>query len=203
MATGKFCEEINTFFQSFQGVKYVEDPEPGQIRIAVTATSPHVALWDKMLEEMAGWEFLGSTRVEVVRNWRMTTVGFKELFFDLCVPDPVNPCKELMPYLPVGHAVQDCEENFFAGLRFNGGHRMNPAAADIPSAFLRTFVRNLTSKSKKKNCLDDAAIHLFDFEELMRSLPEKPPDAQHSAEMVQEADVEEEEEELDLQAGPQ
>lgn len=79
---------------------------------------------------------------------------------------------------------------------------MNPAAADIPSAFLRSFVRNLTSKSKKKNCLDDAAIHLFDFEELMRSLPEKPPDAQHSAEMVQEADVEEEEEEeLDLQAG--
>jgi len=41
-------------------------------------------------------------------------------------------------YLPVGHLNQD-GENFFSGVRFNGGCRTNPSVEDFPSAFLRSF----------------------------------------------------------------
>ena len=155
---------------------------------------------------MAGWEFLGFSRLEFICNWRMTIIGFEELFRDLCVVDPAEPIKEVLPYFPVGAANQDCEENFYAGMWWNGGHRMNFSAADIPSAFLRSFVKYLTTPSKKKNCKDDEAVFLFDFEEILKALQEvdgRQLDDQHSAETAQEADVveEDEEEEDDLQLG--
>lgn len=92
----------------------------------------------------------------------MTIQGYLALWRDLQ--------NENHLYFPVGHVNQDCHENFFAGLRWNGGHRTNPSAADIPSAFLRSFVKFLTCSSKKKNCKDDAAVMLLDFEEIYEEL---------------------------------
>ena len=73
-------------------------------------------------------------------------------------------------YFPIGHVNQDREENFFSRMRSYGGHRLNPSAADIPSAFLRGFVTNATTTTKKKNCKDDEGVMLFDFEELWEGL---------------------------------
>ena len=194
MATGKYCEEMHTFFQSFQGILYNENPEPNDFSCALSANSSHIQLWDKMILEMERWEFLGSDRVMVMRNWRTTMRAFKELWADL----QQEGCK----YLPVGHMNQDCQENFFSLMRFNGGHLLNPSAIDIPSAFMRSFVQNLTSGSKGKNCRDDEAVNLVNLEELIQAL-EQAKGAPEQKDipgpgLQQELDIEMEEEDENL-----
>ncbi|KAE8741803.1 hypothetical protein FOCC_FOCC012664 [Frankliniella occidentalis] len=166
-ATAKFSENLFKFFQSFQGILYNEAPESTDLGCALTDNSGHIEFWIKMVNEMEDWDFLGGDRIQVIRNWRSTVIAFLELWDGLK--------KSGFLYLPVGHVNQDCEENFFSGMRFNGGHRFRPSAQDIPSAFLRSFVKFLTTESKGKNCRDDEAVNLFDLEELIDILERSAP----------------------------
>ncbi|KAK3914839.1 Transposable element P transposase, partial [Frankliniella fusca] len=186
-ATGKFCEKIYKFFQSFQGINYDENPQPMDFSCALSDLTSHREFWIEMINDMQRWEILGSDRVKVIRNWTMTVVAFLHLWDSLKISG--------FCYLPVGHVNQDCEENFFSGLRFNGGHRLNPSATDVPSAFLRSFVKFLTTESKGKNCRDDEAVNLFDFEELIdilkRNVASEPTEPTHLEIQEEEDDLEE------------
>jgi len=182
--TGKFCEDMDKLFDSFNGTKY--DPEvpaqPDDFKTAISENSPHLELWKRLLADMKKWQFLGgSERVVVTRNWNMTIRAVTLLWRDLWA--------EGRKYFPVGHLNQDAEENMFCGLRFNGGNRTNPSPEDFPAAFLQSFVKATTSETKGKNCRDDEAVDLFVVEELLQILDQcaAPVDAGEEGDLQQEA----------------
>jgi len=117
------------------------------------------------LNDMQHWQFLGTHRVQVMKNWTMSMNAYKTLWTDLQA--------EGYLYLPVGHINQDFEENLFSGMRGNLGHNGNPSAAEIPSCFERSFVKNLAAVSKGKNCRDDEAVNLLSMEELIEAVKDQ------------------------------
>lgn len=109
MATGRFCEKNNNFWDSFQGLEYKPNPDAGDLKCAITANSAHLQLWADVFEEMEGWTFLGSERVQVMKNWRRTMRALAILWDDLQ--------QEGYEYFPVGAINQDCLENYNASMR--------------------------------------------------------------------------------------
>lgn len=70
--TAKFLEKVHSLFESQNGTEVVENPAPGQLKCAVTASSDHVNLWKEMIHEIQGWHFIGSKNLSFPENWVMS-----------------------------------------------------------------------------------------------------------------------------------
>lgn len=85
-----------------------------------------------MHDEMKGCHFLGSERVQVMKNWRRAMLALSMLWQDLQ--------DEGYDYFPVGAINHDCLENYNSTMRVVEGHRHNPSVADFPSTFFTGLI---------------------------------------------------------------
>ncbi|KAK3927524.1 Transposable element P transposase [Frankliniella fusca] len=159
MHTAKFCERINNFFDSWNGIEILDDQTT--FKKALTDTSGHIKLWAEMFDEIKYWNFAGSTNLKFAENFLIAMQAVTMLWEDLK--------SEGFQFLPVGHINQDCLENFFSVLRQLGGHRHSIALNDVPSLFASALIRNLTTTVKGKNCRDDNALNLLHLKTLLDS----------------------------------
>ncbi|KAF2887797.1 hypothetical protein ILUMI_18376 [Ignelater luminosus] len=166
--TAEFVDKIDRLFDFLNGSQ-IKPSESKPFRCALSASSPHLKFWSKLLTELAQWKLYDlntgidcTNRFSFVRGWQITIKVIMFLWSSLKEIDGFN-------YLNLRGLNQDSLENLFCSVRFHGVANTDPSCHQFTAALKTVLINKLAlPPGSNGNCEEDTCSSLNDLCSLLK-----------------------------------